>query len=158
MYIRILVALGLAEVKKVAHVPHVGALRPVVDFETLQAVIANRYDVLAGYARTLKQMYRDELHERLNGKQFKGLKRCLSGDPRAVPEVLRGRLEQLLTQSSALRTAYAMREELTALWARSNASREQLIKELQDWCQRAEHSGVRQLRDMSLRLRSYSLN
>jgi stearoyl-CoA desaturase (delta-9 desaturase) len=158
MYIRILAAAGLAEVKKVAPIPHIGALRPVVDFDTLQAVIANRYDVLAGYARSLKQMYRDEVHKLQNRKQFKGLKRCLACAPGAVPDVLRGRLEQLLKQSSALRTAYAMREELIALWARSNASREQLLKELQDWCQRAEHSGVRQLQDMSLRLRSYSLN
>jgi stearoyl-CoA desaturase (delta-9 desaturase) len=51
-----------------------------------------------------------------------------------------------------------MREELVALWARTTASREQLIKDLQDWCQRAESSGVEQLRELSLRLRSYSLS
>jgi stearoyl-CoA desaturase (delta-9 desaturase) len=157
MYIRILAALGLAHVKKLAPVPHVGALRPIVDFDTLQAVIANRYDVLAGYAKSLKQMYREELARSQDGRQFKGLKRWLAVDASAVPENLRGRLEQLLKQSSALQTAYAMREELVALWARSNASREQLIKDLQDWCRRAETSGVRQLQELSLRLRSYSL-
>ena len=157
MYIRILAALGLAQVKKVAPIPHVGALRATVDFETLQAVIANRYDVLAGYAKSLKRMYRKELAKRHDRRQFKGLKRCLVVNASAVPEALRGRLEQLLKQSSALRTAYAMREELVALWARTTASREQLIKDLQDWCQRAESSGVEQLRELSLRLRSFSL-
>ena len=68
-----------------------------------------------------------------------------------------GSLEQLLKQSSALQTFYTMREDLVALWARSNASREQLIKELQNWCHRAETSGVRQLQEFSLHLRSYSL-
>jgi stearoyl-CoA desaturase (delta-9 desaturase) len=158
MYIRILAALGLAQVKKVAPVPHVGAVRATVDFDTLQAVIANRYDVLAGYARSLKKMYRQELAKRQNRRQFKGLKRCLTVNASAVPDALRERLEQLLKQSSALRTAYAMREELVALWARTTASREQLIKDLQDWCQRAESSGVEQLRELSLRLRSYSLS
>jgi len=157
-YIRILAALGLAQVKKVAPVPRIGMLRPAVDHETLQAVIANRYDVLAGYAKSLRQLYRQELGARRMRHEFKGLKRCLSIDASAVPESLRERFEQLLAQSSALRTAYAMREELVALWARTNASREQLIKELQDWCQRAESSGVRQLKELSLRLRSYSLN
>ena len=157
-YICILAALGLAQVKKVAPVPHLGTPRALVDFMTLQAVIANRYDVLAGYAKSLKQLYREELLKVRDGAQFKGLKRCLTVEASAVPEALRGRLEQLLTQSSALRTAYAMREELVALWARSNASREQLIRELQDWCQRAEASGVRPLQELSLRLRSYSLN
>ena len=158
MYIRILAALELAQVKKVAPVPHVGAVRAAVDFDTLQAVIANRYDVLAGYAKSLKKMYRQELAKRQNRRQFKGLKRCLTVNACAVPDALRERLEQLLKQSSALRTAYAMREELVALWARTTASREQLIKDLQDWCQRAESSGVEQLQELSLRLRSYSLN
>ena len=157
-YIRILAALGLAQVKKVAPVPRIGTPRPAVDHETLQAVIANRYDVLAGYAKSLRQLYRHELGALRGRHEFKGLKRCLSIDASAVPESLRERLEHLLAHSSALRTAYAMRVELVALWARTNASREQLIKELQDWCQRAESSGVRQLEELSLRLRSYSLN
>jgi stearoyl-CoA desaturase (delta-9 desaturase) len=49
-----------------------------------------------------------------------------------------------------------MRAELEALWQRSNASREQLVKQLQDWCHRAESSGIQPLRDFSIRLRSYA--
>jgi stearoyl-CoA desaturase (delta-9 desaturase) len=37
------------------------------------------------------------------------------------------------------------------------SSREHLLKALQDWCERAENSGVRQLQELSLRLRSYAL-
>ncbi|MCK7496062.1 MAG: hypothetical protein MZW92_37765 [Comamonadaceae bacterium] len=43
----------------------------------------------------------------------------------------------MLRKSNRLATAYAMRRDLTALWARSNATREQLVKQLQDWCARA---------------------
>jgi len=156
-YICILTALGLAKVKNVAPVPVIGKLRQTVDFDTLQAVITNRYEVLAGYARSIGQLYREELANTQDGKQFKGLKRWLAVDASQVPENSRGRLEQLLKQSSALQTFYTMREDLVALWARSNASREQLIKELQNWCHRAETSGVRQLQEFSLHLRSYSL-
>jgi stearoyl-CoA desaturase (delta-9 desaturase) len=50
-----------------------------------------------------------------------------------------------------------MRQELAALWERSTVSSEQLLKELQDWCSRAEASGIRALEEFSLRLRSYAL-
>jgi stearoyl-CoA desaturase (delta-9 desaturase) len=50
---------------------------------------------------------------------------------------------------------YAMRRELAALWGRSTATREQLVKQLQDWCGRAETSGIRPLMEFSQRLRSY---
>jgi stearoyl-CoA desaturase (delta-9 desaturase) len=49
-----------------------------------------------------------------------------------------------------------MREELIALWERSNASKEQLLRQLQDWCHRAESSGIAPLMDFSRRLRSYA--
>ncbi|MBK7956264.1 MAG: transposase [Candidatus Accumulibacter sp.] len=157
LYIRILAALGLAQVKKLAPRPRLGTLRPVVDFDTLQAVIVNRYDVLSQYARSLKQVYREELATLKDGGRFKGLKRWLAADAGAVPQEQRGRLELLLGESRSLHTAYAMRQELVSVWERSNASREHLLKALQDWCERAESSGVRQLQELSLRLRSYVL-
>jgi stearoyl-CoA desaturase (delta-9 desaturase) len=50
-----------------------------------------------------------------------------------------------------------MRDELATLWARSSQTREQLLAQLQDWCQRAENSGVRHLQEMSVYLRRVSL-
>jgi stearoyl-CoA desaturase (delta-9 desaturase) len=49
-----------------------------------------------------------------------------------------------------------MRRELTALWARSGATGDQLVRRLQDWCERAEDSGIAPLADFSMRLRSYA--
>ncbi|EXI85469.1 MAG: Fatty acid desaturase [Candidatus Accumulibacter regalis] len=155
LYIRILAALGLAQVKKVAPRPRLGTLRPVVDLDTLHAVIANRYDVLSRYTHSLKQVYREEIGKRQDGSRFKGLKPWLAEHAGDVPQELRGRLELLRGESRALHTLYAMRQELVAIWERSNASREHLLKTLQDWCERAENSGVRQLQELSMRLRSY---
>ena len=50
----------------------------------------------------------------------------------------------------------AMRGELVALWERSMASREQLVAQLQDWCRRADASGIGPLVAFSQRLRSYA--
>ena len=49
-----------------------------------------------------------------------------------------------------------MREELSSLWERSTESSEQLLKRLQDWCRRAETSGIIPLQEFSKRLRCYT--
>ena len=154
-YIRALEMLGLATVKKVAPAPKLGTLRPQIDFETLQTLIAYRYDLLATYAKSLKQVYREERAKRQDRTPFKGLKRPLLADGRHLPQELRARLDAMLAQSQALATLYRMREELAGLWSRTSATSEQLVKDLQDWCHRAEASGIRQLQELSLRLRSY---
>jgi stearoyl-CoA desaturase (Delta-9 desaturase) len=59
-------------------------------------------------------------------------------------------------QQDAWYTMQAMRRELVALWARSMASSEHLVMQLQDWCLRAEASGIAPLVDFSRRLRTYS--
>jgi stearoyl-CoA desaturase (delta-9 desaturase) len=51
-------------------------------------------------------------------------------------------------------TMVRMREELRQLWLDTNASRAQLALDLQQWCLRAEQSGVVALRDFSMQLRA----
>ena len=161
VYIRILEALGLARVKKVAPRPRIGVAKPVVDLETLHAVIANRYDVLARYASSLKATYAEEL-ARLKARApqdaeiLKRVRRWLTRDEAKLAATERAALEESLAKSKALQTAYSMRQELAALWNRSSATREQLVAQLQDWCHRAERSGIGPLQQFSMRLRSYA--
>jgi stearoyl-CoA desaturase (delta-9 desaturase) len=157
MYIRILSALGMARVKKLAPVPRIGTPRLVVDGATLEAVINHRHDVLARYASLMRKLYREELAKLQDKANYKGLKQWLEVDVRQIPDDWRKRLEQMLSRSQNLATFYVMRDELTALWNSTNASREQLVADLQAWCQKAEASGIRQLQDMSIRMRSYAL-
>ena len=154
IYIRALTALGLARIKHVAAAPHFAAPKPVVDQQTLQAVIANRYDVLARFGKSLKRAY---LQERVVQRwQARALVRWLKYEERMLPVPERRKLAETLAGSRALQTMYAMLRDLTALWQRSAASREQLVRQLQDWCQRAEASGIRPLAEFAQRLRSYS--
>jgi stearoyl-CoA desaturase (delta-9 desaturase) len=157
MYIRILCMLGLARVKKLAPVPKIVAPRSEVDSATLQAVIDNRYDVLARYAGSLKNLYREELAKLQDKASYKGLKRWLEVEVNQIPDDWRKRLDELLARSHSLATLYAMRAELTALWNRTNATREQLVIDLQAWCHKAEASGIRQLQELSIRMRSYAV-
>ena len=160
MYIRILEILGLATVKKLAPKPRFAEPKPAADLDTLHAVIANRYDVLSRYAKSIRRTYADEL-ERLrhwsprDAEVLRSLRRVLlRGQAAAGAE--RARLAEALKNSRALATAIAMRDELAALWDRSSASKEQLLRQLQDWCRRAEASGIAPLVDFSQRLRSYA--
>ncbi|HUJ87714.1 MAG TPA: fatty acid desaturase [Burkholderiales bacterium] len=160
MYIRTMEMLGLATVKKVAPKPRFAAPKPSADFETLHAVIANRYDVLSRYAKSIKKTYREEV-QRLthwsprDAEALKSLKRMLLR-VQELSEAERVRLSHALRSSRALATVVAMSHELTALWERSSASKEQLLRQLQDWCRRAESSGIVPLQDFSRRLRCYA--
>jgi stearoyl-CoA desaturase (delta-9 desaturase) len=160
-YIRTLEALGLAKVKHLAPTPHFTAPKASVDPQTLQAVITNRYDVLAKFARSLRQTYTEEVSALQRSSPGDALaletvKPLLDRDEKILGEAERRRLAETLPKSRALQTVYAMRRELAALWGRSLASRDQLVKQLQDWCQRAEASGIRSLAEFSQRLRCYA--
>ncbi|MGN6389031.1 MAG: DesA family fatty acid desaturase [Burkholderiaceae bacterium] len=161
LYIRILETLGLATVKKVAPAPKFDREKLVADFDTLQAVIANRYDVMAKYAKSLKRTWREEvahLAEKpsLGSSFLKSSRKLLVSEPTKLEPTQKQQLTELFTHSKPLETMHEMRVELSAIWERSHASREQLLHQLQDWCARAESSGIHALRDFSLRLRSYA--
>jgi len=161
MYIRILESMGLAKVKKVAPAPKFDAQKPMVDLDTLQSVITNRYDVMAKYAKSVKRAWRDELENlagkaKLETKFLKSSRKLLQREPAKLEATHLQQLSQVFAHSKALKTMHDMRVELGAIWGRSNATREQLLAQLQDWCLRAEASGVQALRDFSLRLRTYA--
>jgi stearoyl-CoA desaturase (Delta-9 desaturase) len=166
-YIRILATLRLAKVRKVAPTLQVAPdAKPAPDLATLQVVIANRYQVIRDYARSLRATCAAELtqlRERAGRSELpdvpsmRRLKRWLSGDRTAnLPEGEQATLARALEKSNALQTIYAMRQDLDALWARSTESREQLLARLQDWCRRAEASGIAPLAQFSLQLKRYA--
>ncbi len=158
LYIRLMEILGLARVKKVAPIPRLGALRPAIDLDLLQAVVTHRYDVLARYLKTLRQLAAEEFEQlRIDAREGRHMKRLLGEDSAALPAPQKERLTALLDRSERLAKVYAMRADLEALWVRSSASHDQLVKQLQDWVARAEQSGIRQLEDFSRRLRSYAI-
>ena len=162
-YIRILETLGLASVRKVAPKLKLESGKLIPDFDTLQAVITHRYAVLTSYARTLKATYRTEiqtLRERskgaLDGDSLKRLKVWIHADSRTLPAAARAKVDLALASSKPLHTLCSMRQELAAIWERSNDSREQLLHRLQDWCRRAEASGIPTLARFSQDLRQFA--
>jgi stearoyl-CoA desaturase (delta-9 desaturase) len=160
LYIRILEVFRLAKVKHVAPTPHFNAPKFAVDPDTLQAIIDCRYDVLARYAKSLRRTYAEELGKlrRFSPQDARALltlRPWLYRDERKLGEAERIKLAEMLPKLRASHTMYSMRAELVAVWDRSMATRDQLVKQLQDWCQRAEASGIDELQKFSRKLRSY---
>ncbi|KAF1027559.1 MAG: hypothetical protein GAK40_01051 [Burkholderia plantarii] len=162
MYIRILSALKLAKVKKVAPTPRLVARKAVLDQETLQAVLSNRYEVMATYGKALKRAYRQELaHLKELGSREKyqlmhGARKWFHKDEEGLNEPQKRMLPEIFANSQKLHTYFQLRQDLAAMWDRSNASREQLLAQLQDWCHRAEQSGIKALQEFATRLRRYA--
>jgi len=162
LYIRTMEVLGLARVKKVAAQVRLDEAKTVADADTLDAVIAHRYDVLRRYGQLLRETYGRELprlgalRASMPNVDLRALRKWLDRSAADVPESVRPALSTVLAHSQPLQTAYRMREELAALWQRSTLSRDQLLQQLQDWCRRAEQSGIAPLQEFALRLRRYA--
>jgi stearoyl-CoA desaturase (delta-9 desaturase) len=73
-----------------------------------------------------------------------------------LPEQERATIHEVVGLSQALQTIYSMRQELAALWSRSAVPQEQTLKQLEDWCHRAEASGIAALQKFSKKLRCYA--
>ena len=156
MYIQMMSAVGLATVKKIPPKPQLSDLRPA-DHNTLEAIIANRYEIMARYSKTLRRFFSNEVqHMQVLAVHLKDARTWLSKDESRLTEEEKVKLEELMASNAQLRKMIEMRRDLQAIWSRSNSSREQLVSQLHAWCQRAEDSGLTSLREFSLRLRRYA--
>jgi stearoyl-CoA desaturase (delta-9 desaturase) len=161
LYIRAMSALGLATVRKTAPIVKLEPSKIEVDYATVQAVIAHRFDVMHQYAKSMKKTCALEIAKlREHGQHtdkasWKAMKKWFHRDSELSAEH-RAELDRALAKSHVLQTTWSMREELSRLWERSTLSSEQLVQQLKDWCERAEKSEVPQLAAFSRRLRCYA--
>ena len=151
-------AIGWAKVKKVPPKLQLGEIKPVADEKTLEALIANRYEVMARYAGEMRRACGAEI-EQLKARKgdlspLKAARRWLHRDEDKVPAAARPQLAQARAAHPVLDKMVTMREELRQMWLSTNQSREQLAADLQAWCRRAEESGIAQLQQFSRGLRA----
>ncbi len=161
MYIRILSMLGLATVRRLAPKPRFAAAKPVIDFDTLQAVISHRYDMMAAFADSLRVACSQEARRlgvvsKREGAALNAARHWLVVDAGKWSAEQKARVGEVFAASDSVRKLVEMRQELAAIWERSNLNREQLLAQLQQWLSRAESSGMRPLQDLALRVRSYA--
>jgi stearoyl-CoA desaturase (delta-9 desaturase) len=158
MYISLMQMAGLAKVKKTPPKAAYGDIRPVADEKTLEALIANRYEIMATYAKGVRQAARDELGamkaRSADAAVIKAARHWMHRDVEKVPASAASELAKARAASPMLDKMVTMREELRQMWLNTTVSREQLTTDLQAWCHRAEESGIAALREFSLKLRA----
>jgi stearoyl-CoA desaturase (delta-9 desaturase) len=158
MYISLMQLAGLAKVKKTPPKAAYGDIRPVADEKTLEALIANRYEIMATYAKGMRQAARDEFEtmkaRSADGAVLKAAKRWMHRDLEKVPASMAAAMARARAASPVLDKMVTMREELRQMWLNTHVSREQLALDLQAWCRRAEESGIAALQEFSMRLRA----
>jgi len=163
MYIRLLEIVGLARVKKIPPELAFNAEKYHIDIETVRAVINNRFQLMAHFAReVLYRVHREELQkldpsDRESWKLFKRAKRLLTREPMLLDEKKRRWLDRVLSDNTALNTVYAMREKLQDIWQRSATTQENLRHALEEWCHQAEASGIEALHRFARKVRMCSM-
>ncbi|WP_026641167.1 fatty acid desaturase [Bordetella petrii] len=160
-YISVLKFFGLAKVKKVAPKLKLESSAKAIDLRTLQGVITHRYEVMARYADIVKTAVREELAKRQSAQdesvsRLQRVRRWLHRNEEMLQPEQRAEVDQAIAQNTALATLVQMRRELGRLWESSSASSEQLLHDLQAWCQRAQQSGIAGLEQFAHRLSRYA--
>lgn len=163
MYIRSLELLGLARVKKIPPELAYRTGKQQIDMETVKAVITNRFQVMANFAReVLGRVHAEELQkadraDRESRKLLKHARRLMVRETKLLDPVSCDWLQKALDRYQNLRTVYTMKQKLQDIWQRSAATQEHLMHALQDWCREAEATGIQALHEFSLKMRTYAL-
>ena len=159
-YIRILQAVGLARVKRVA--PQLlGGGNPICDLDTLNAVIANRFDVVSRFSAKVRSTFSREA-AKISGKlgvatpNNRAIKKWLSFRESRIGTEQREELRRIIDDSEVLIRMEKFRHDLAGLWEDREATTEQLIERLREWCRKAEESGISALSEFALELRGFS--
>ncbi len=163
VYIRMMSAVGLAHVRKVAPALKLRTSEGDVD-ETLQAIITHRYRVMQEYTRLVKRTAKAEfaaLKARAEAGEIelpnvRQLVKDFRADASTLADAQRARLNAAFAQSDALKKLYQMRQELTSLWGRSSESKEQLVQRWRAWRANAESSNIAPLQAFSQRLARFA--
>lgn len=159
-YIRGLEMLGLATVRRGPPQLLLGSARPVADASMLNAIIANRYELMANYARRLHRAALAEwLRLRAQGHSvelanLRRARRRLHRDVRHMSTARQRHASSAIQQSQVLTELVTMREQLRPLWALSDASGAQRVADLQAWLKTAEASGSETLHEFAAMLRA----
>ncbi|RMH15497.1 MAG: acyl-CoA desaturase [Gammaproteobacteria bacterium] len=161
-YIRTLSLLGLAKVRKLPPKPALQSDKTQFDMDSLKAVFVNRFYVMSSFRKmVMAHVHRDVLKRAESRQDRSLLKRCRKfflGE-KAVEhgQEVPSWLNQLFERYTELKLVYQFRQRLHALCSSHNMNQENLLQEFKQWCLQAEQTGVRALKDFSLRLRQYSM-
>jgi stearoyl-CoA desaturase (delta-9 desaturase) len=148
VYIRLMELIGWAKVRKTPPKLQLGDIKPVADDKTLEALIANRYEVMAKYAREMRRACKAEIERLKAGAREHASLANASGQALAAP---RRRQDPghgaaaagpgPCSAAGARQAGDHARRAAPALDTHQVA--EQLVADLQAWCRRPKTAASR---------------
>lgn len=159
LHIKILAALRLVKIRRVAPVPELESAPGTLDLAMLRSIIINRMHVLRHYSHSVTlPVLRAEV-ERVGenaGAVLRRARQFLSRHPSMLDAPSRARLDELMNAHPRFKTVLEFRAELKALWSGSHRSNEHLLADVKAWCAKAEASGILKLQEFATYLRSFT--
>jgi len=156
-YISLFKKLGLAKNIRRGPVVHVDENKTELDLDSVLAAANNRFQIMAKFYRNvIKPVVREQKQENKSVPVFKRAKKLLRRDEEQLSDKYKKQLAELVEYDEMMEKIYLMKQELLAVWKKRSASRDELFKAMQAWCQEAERSGIRALEEFADSLKQYS--
>jgi len=160
VYIRLFQLFKLAKVKRLPPKLQTVPTKTQIDLDTLKAVVTSRLQVMSHYSRAVIRPVLQEERAKLEEKGrrlWKRAKVLLIRADNLLDEVGRRKIAHILENNPKLQIVYQYRLQLQEIWSRTTANQRELIEALQDWCKRAEATGIKALQNFADGLKQYSL-
>ena len=161
LYIRVLRALGLARVLRLAPMPERGAAQNgLLDMKTAAALFHSRLHVMREYAATVVvPVVRAELAvaEGAHRQLLLRAKRAMLRHERHVSAKDRAMLKRVLLRNPKLKQVHEFNNKLHELWGAHHGDDHHLCDSLRAWCLQAEATGLYKLQEFSRRIQGYAL-
>ncbi len=157
IYIRLLEMVGLASVKRSAPTTEFLPAKNAVDSETVAAVLRNRFHVLKLYgAQVIRPVLSVELRGAYARRQVRRFRKWLTREDLKLNTRQRETLDAAISESSKLEIVLEFKGRLKALMQPTVQDKDRLAR-LQEWCARAEATGIEALHEFATRLRGYNM-
>jgi len=157
IYIRLLEIVGLASVKRSSPTTEFLPAKNVVDSETVAAVLRNRFHVLKLYgADVIRPVLNVELRGGHARKQMRRFKKWLTREDLKLNTRQRETLDAAISESSKLEIVLEFKRRLKALMQPTVRDSDRLAR-LQEWCAKAEATGIDALHKFAMSLRGYNM-
>ena len=151
--IRVLQAVGLAKVLRVAPTLDVRPNIAMPDRDTLKALLAIRFQAMTDYYRKVTLPTLRASDEKLPRKLRKGL----ADGGRWLDDEKRARLQAWLADRPHMATLAEYRQRLQQVLDDRSHDAQVTLQKLHDWCVEAEATGNQALQQFSARLKGYTL-
>lgn len=118
-------------------------------------IVFDRFHVMKNYSKALSNQRRIEFRKaNKEGKDLlKGTHYLVLKNASKLNEKQEQKLQKLLTENANLNTLYLMKEQLQSLWISETV--EEMRKALEAWCELADESGLRYLKQFAKSLRRH---